>query len=219
MVELVVSGTARGFVKPKQVAPLLDRIEQSLGGPAGHKHLGPMVHIGVGDALSALPVPVPYEALGAYALALGDMVTHKQGSADQVLTTLERLDKVLLSVRDTFDLSRIDSFKFLLTPAGLESAEHMFSGNAEAHKRFCTAMAIALELQGIVGKHAVELYIKARIGTVTAMPDAPAYFAESVKLGLDAVTFAHLIRCAIKINDMPHAMQMSEHLVGLEPPK
>ena len=220
MTDVVVNGVKAGLVKPKQVAPLLDKIERAYGTELPTKRLSVSVHVAVGDALVALPVPVPTEAIGAYSLAFGSMVMHKLGNPQQILDAIEKLARALVSVREPLQLN-IESFRFATTEAGISVAENLLGDGSTDHKRFCAALAVVLELQNIVGKTTVELYLKARTLKAGAVSDVSMYFDEVVRdkglaAELDVGTYEHLIRCALKLDQMPYAESMSYHLVTVE---
>ena len=220
MTDVVVNGVKAGLVKTRQVAPLLDGIEQYYSGSLENKRLHPSVHISIGDALSLLAQPVPGEAVGAYALAVGDMVAQKLGNADHILDAIEKLAKALVSVREPLQL-RADNFRFVTSAGGISYAESMFGVGSPLHKRLCAAMATVLELQNMIDKTTVELYLKARTLKAGSVSDIRMYFDKTVTdkglaAELDVATYEHLIRCALKLGPIPSAEYMTYKLVDVE---
>ncbi len=220
MTEVVANGIGLGLVKPRQAGPLLDRIQHTYVGSLDKGRLPPTAHIAVGDAIASLVFPLPSEAVGAYALGFGDMIMHRLGSADQVLGAINKLARALACSREPLQLN-IESFRFATTEAGLSVAEGIVGVGGADHKSFCTAMAMVLELQNIVGKTTVELYLKARTLNAGAVSDVTIYFDKAVRdkglaANLDVKTYEHLIRCALKLGQMPSAESMAYHLVTLE---
>jgi len=231
MMKVVVTGVETGTIRAKDIHPLIDRVKSYYDKAFSARDLvGVYGDVGLFTSRRAF-IPTPYAL--ASVLALGKKLeilgSFKDVIPSEITDTLDVLARVIAMAEDNaLNLSRSDSLSWILTSRLVVEIGRFptIVPRTKDFRRFCELLAIIREDQGVIDTDTVAAYLLSRYNYVAYPSTVNAYFDavvrndQSLDGGESDISLREtLIRCALKMGNMPSAEYMTYKLVDVEAQK